>query len=98
MTEPFDPYYTWLGIHPEEQPANHYRLLGLKEFEDNPEAISHAADRQMAHLRTFQAGKHSVLSQELLNEVAAAKLCLLSPEKKSAYDEQLRQNRRARHQ
>jgi hypothetical protein len=91
MTEQFDPYYTWLGIRPEEQPANHYRLLGLIEFEDNAETIQNAADRQMAHLRTFQAGKHAMLSQKLLNEVAAAKLCLLVAAKKAEYDAGLRQ-------
>ena len=25
----FDPYHRWLGIPPEEQPADHYRLLGI---------------------------------------------------------------------
>jgi hypothetical protein len=86
MTEHFDPHYTWLGIRPEEQPPHHYRLLGLREFEENAETIQNAADRQMAHLRTFQAGTHAALSQKLLNEVAAAKVCLLVPEKKAAYD------------
>ena len=87
----FDPYYTWLSIPPAEQPANHYRLLGLPVFEADLDVIQHAADRQMAHLRVFQAGKNSDMSQRLLNEVAAAKVCLLTREKKAAYDEQLRQ-------
>ncbi len=26
---PFDPYYRWLSIPREEQPADHYRLLGI---------------------------------------------------------------------
>ena len=88
----FDPYHTWLGIPPEEQPPNHYRLLGVGLFESQPDVIASAADRQMGHLRTFQAGKHSELSQRLLNEVAAAKVCLLNPGKKAVYDEQLRQH------
>ncbi len=34
MSDPnFDPYHKWLGIPPDEQPANHYRLLGLELFE-----------------------------------------------------------------
>ena len=45
----------------------------------------------MGHLRTFQLGQHAALSQRLLNEVAAARLCLLNPHKKREYDEQLRQ-------
>lgn len=87
----FDPYYTWLGIRPEEQPPHHYRLLGLQLFEDNLDAIEHAADRQMAHLRTLQTGKHAELSQRLLNEVASAKVCLLNAQKKAAYDATLRE-------
>ncbi|MBN1394240.1 MAG: hypothetical protein JW959_04400 [Pirellulales bacterium] len=86
MERAFDPYHIWLGIPPEEQPPNHYRLLGVKPFECNADVIQNAADRQMAHLRTFQTGRHSEVSQLLLNEVAAAKICLLNPSRKSAYD------------
>ena len=46
MPEEFDPYYLWLGIPPEEQPPNHYRLLGLRQFEDNREVISYAVDQR----------------------------------------------------
>ncbi len=88
--EPFDPYYHWLGIPPDEQPPSHYRLLGIQPLEENREVIQNAADRQMAHLRTFQSGPHSAASQKLLNEVSTARVCLLSTEKKAAYDQQLR--------
>ncbi len=87
----FDAYHVWLGIPPQEQPPNHYRLLGIGLFEHQLDVIASVADRQMGHLRTFQTGKHSDLSQQLLNEVAAAKICLLNPAKKAIYDEQLRQ-------
>jgi len=90
MGQIFDPYYKWLGIPPEEQPANHYRLLGIRIFESDADVIQAAADQRMAHLRNYQAGKNSELSQRLLNEVAAARVCLLNAEKKAAYDEQLR--------
>ena len=89
-SEPFDPYYHWLGIPPEEQPPNHYRLLGIQPLEENREVIQNAADRQMAHLRTFQSGPRAAASQKILNEVSAARVCLLSPEKKAAYDQPLR--------
>ena len=91
MSESFDPYYHWLAIPPDEQPPNHYRLLALRVFEDNPEVIENAANQRMAHLRTFQTGKRSSFSQKLLNEVAAAKICLLNREKKSAYDARLQE-------
>jgi hypothetical protein len=89
MPQGFDPYHRWLGIPPEHQPPDYYRLLGLQLFEPQPDVIENAADRQMAYLRTFQTGPHAALSQELLNEVAAAKVCLLNPAKKAAYDRQL---------
>src|SRR5208282_5780086 len=90
MAESFDPYRKWLGIPKREQPANHYRLLALDWFEEDPEVIESAADRQMAHVRTYQSGRHADDSQRLLNELAAARVCLLNPEKKAAYDAQLR--------
>ncbi len=90
MSDSFDPYHRWLGIPSEDQPPNHYRLLGIDLFEDQPEVIEYAASRQMAHLRTFQVGPHAALSQRLINEVAAAKRCLLKAEKKAAYDGFLR--------
>ena len=90
MSEYFDPYYKWLAIPPEEQPPHHYRLLGaLQRFENDPDVIATAADQRMAHLRTFQAGKHGAISQQLLNEVATARVCLLNPTRKAAYDQQL---------
>ncbi len=86
----FDPYHTWLGIPPDEQPPNLYRLLGIRAFEAKLEAIEHACDQRMAHLRALQTGKYGALSQEILNEVAAARICLLHAEKKAAYDAELR--------
>lgn len=90
MPAQFDPYHRWLGIPAHEQPANHYRLLGINVFESDPNVIEAAADRQMGHLRSYQASQHSALSQELLNEVAAARVCLLDPTRKAEYDQSLR--------
>ena len=86
MPESFDPYLSWLGIRDPERPPNHYRLLGVAPFENDPEILAHAADRQMSHVRTFQAGRRSAESQRLLNELATAKVCLLNPKKKADYD------------
>ena len=90
MSPPFDPYHKWLGIPPEEQPPHHYRLLGIKPFETDPDVVEIAADQRMRHLRSFQAGKNGALSQKLLNEIAAAKVCLLDPGQRAEYDAQLR--------
>lgn len=86
MEAEFDPYLEWLGISKSEQPANHYRLLGVSVGEADSERIQNAADERMRHIRTFQIGKHGDVSQKLLNEIAAAKLLLLNPKRRAAYD------------
>ena len=86
MSDDFDPYHKWLSIRDPKRPPNHYRLLGLELFETDPDVIAEAAQRQMAHVRTFQLGPHSALSQKLLNELAAAKICLSDQHKKAEYD------------
>lgn len=90
MAEQFDGYYKWLGIPPKDQPPNHYRLLGVELFEDNAEVIETAAERQATYLHEVSSGPHVKESQKLLNEIAAARLCLLNPEKKAAYDVELK--------
>lgn len=90
MTAEFDPYYKWLGIPPREQPPTHYRLLGIEKFEPDLDVISNAADQRMTHIRSLQSGQRAALSQKLLNEISAARLCLLDPQAKAAYDAALR--------
>src|SRR5687768_8464896 len=90
MNAKFDPYYDWLGIPPADQPPHHYRLLGLQVFESNPRVIENAADRLMIQLRGFAAGPNGAQSQKLLNEIAAARACLLDDKRKAAYDKPLR--------
>jgi len=87
----FDPYYKWLGIPPDEQPPNHYRLLGIPLFTDDADVIANAADQRMLHLRSFQTGPRAALSQKLLNEIAQANACLLRAETKSTYDAALQE-------
>jgi len=86
MSEAFDPYHRWLGIPPKDQPPHHYRLLGIDLFEQDTEVIRDAAERQMAHVRNYQLGQHSSISQKILNELAAAKSCLVDRDKKAIYD------------
>ena len=90
MPESFDAYHKWLAIPPDEQPPNHYRLLGLRVFESDHDVIETAVDQRMMLLRTFQSGRHSALSQKLLNEIAAAKIALLDSQKKAAIDAELK--------
>ena len=86
----FDPYRKWLGIHLKDQPPNHYRILGLEVFEDDPDVIDAHANKQMAYLHGFATGPHGDLAEQLLNEIAKARLCLLHVDAKQAYDAQLR--------
>lgn len=90
MATDFDPYRKWLGIPPQYQPPNHYRLLGIELFEADADVIANAADQRAIHLKTFATGPYAPFSQRLLNEVAAARVCLLNPAEKAKYDSQLR--------
>lgn len=82
----FDPYFQWLGIPPQEQPADYYRLLGLRRFEADPFVIQSATEERMVVVRTYQTGPRAPYTQKLLNELASAKLCLLDPYSKAEYD------------
>jgi hypothetical protein len=84
--EQFDPYREWLGIQPHEHPVDHYRLLGVARFETNLDLIGSAADERMGMIRKFQAGPRGPHTQQILNELASARGCLLNPQDKSAYD------------
>jgi len=90
MTEHFDPYYKWLGISPQNQPPDLYRLLALERFEEDPEVIEAAANRQMTYIQGCATGPYVEHSQKILNEIAAARLCLLNSCRKAEYDSVLR--------
>lgn len=89
MNDTFDPYYKWLGIKPKDQPPNHYRLLGVELFESDVDVIENAADQRMRHMRSLQTGANADASQRILNEVAAARVCLTDPIKRAEYDRRL---------
>ena len=91
MSDAFDPYYIWLGIPPDDQPPNHYRLLGIELFEASGEVIEAAANRQMAYMQEVSSGEeHIDEAQKILGELSKARVCLLNGEKKTAYDADLR--------
>ena len=94
--QPFDPYQQWLGILPEEQPANYYRLLFLSDFESNEEVIDTAAERTLAYLRQCGTHEHDPEAQALMNKIGNIRLCLLDPFQKAAYDEELRKQQDGR--
>ena len=85
-----DPYRDWLGLASARRPPTHYELLGVEQYEDDPDRLHQAALAQIAKLRKYQTGKHSDLTQELMNEISQARICLLDVDKKADYDLQLR--------
>lgn len=89
----FDPYRKWLGIPEDQRPPNHYQLLGIATDEQDPEVIEAAAVRQSAFVRNFQSGKYGAEATRILTEIAAARLCLLDPAKRSRYDAELNPRR-----
>ncbi len=90
MPEAFDPYCSWLGIPPAEQPADYYRLLGISRFESSTEVIANAADRQIRHIESFKSGAQAKEAQSLLKKLEVARACLLDVEKKCIYDRAIR--------
>ena len=56
MPNAFDTYPKWLRIPPKDQSPNHYRLLGIDQFEADPDAMKAAAEQPIAYVRTYQLG------------------------------------------
>lgn len=84
-----DVYKEWLGIPDGPRPPDHYELLRIVRFEDDPEKIRGHYKKLNAHVRKYATGQYSVQSQELLNELAKAMLCLTDSVRKRDYDESL---------
>ena len=90
MSTEFDPYQQWLGIADSKARPNHYRLLGLRIFEDQPDAISAAAARLGGQVMSHLTGEHLSAAQRMLVEIETARRALLDPQAKAAYDTALR--------
>lgn len=86
----FDPYLEWLKIPVERRPPTHYELLGLPDFESESAHIHTAVMERMALVRRYQLGEHSDIVVQLLGELSGAFNCLSDPQRRQAYDEQLR--------
>jgi hypothetical protein len=68
---------------------DYYQLLRLKKFEDNVGLVRERYRKMNAHVRKFASGDYAVPSQELLNELAKAMLCLTDSRRKREYDASL---------
>ena len=88
MAEAFNPYREWLGL--EMARPNYYELLSVPLFEPDIEVVVLAADRAATRVRSFRPGANAAAWSHLLDEIHAAKECLLSDNEKVDYDRKLR--------
>jgi len=84
-----DVYRDWLGIKETARPLDFYQLLRLERFEDNIDRIRRHYRKLNAHTRKYSTGKYAELSQQVLNELARAMLCLTDAKRKADYDASL---------
>lgn len=84
-----DVYKEWLGIPEGERPPDHYTLLRLVQFEDDAEKVQKNYKKLNGHVRKYATGQYQQQSQDLMNEMARAMLCLTDPDRKREYDESL---------
>jgi hypothetical protein len=86
MAEQLDVYRDWLGVKDTERPLNHYQLLRVAKFEDDAEKIRTNYRKLNAHVRKYASGQYAAQSQQVLNELAKAMLCLTDVQRKREYD------------
>lgn len=84
-----DVYKEWLGIPEGDRPPDYYTLLRLVQFEDDTSRIQANYRKLNTHVRKYATGQYLKESQDLLNELAKAMLCLTDPDSKREYDESL---------
>jgi len=82
--------HEWLAIPAEEQPADHYRLIGASRFEADMNIIVSCAEQRLRFLRQFDSEEHRAIAGEVTGLVEAARNTLLSPTSKRNYDASLR--------
>jgi hypothetical protein len=86
VAKAFDPYRDWLGLDGPSGAINHYRLLGLKLFEADPQKIAAAADATIGRIKKVQTASHQPEQQQLLSRLVAARRQLLDAESRARYN------------
>jgi len=89
MAEHFNSYYTFLGLDEELTSPSYYQLLRLKDQESDPDKIHAAAAKAATRVRGHRPGEHAGQWSKLLDEIQAAKDCLLDANRRQAYDQNL---------
>ncbi|MAV37209.1 MAG: hypothetical protein CMJ59_17330, partial [Planctomycetaceae bacterium] len=88
MTQ-FNPYHEWLALDPQTTSFNYYRLLGLEDLEQDPEAIHTALEQTLQRVRACDPGAHAKRWASLIEEIEQAGKCLTDEWDKGDYDRQL---------
>ena len=87
-----DRYSQWLGIEEGARPPDHYTLLGIERFCSNADLIDTAAHRRLDLLDRYSlAGSRESRDacQEMMNEVARARVVLMNLQRREEYNRQL---------
>ena len=78
-------YRDWLHITPEQIPPDHYTVLGLPRFVHDEGRLKEAIQERVRIVRP-RCLKYPELGTALLNEIAAAGVCLGQRQSREAYD------------
>src|SRR6185503_4910621 len=73
-------------LDPQIERPDVYELLGIQPSETQEKVIASAADRAASRVRSHRPGPHAAEWANLLDEIAAAKKCLLDPTSRRQYD------------
>ncbi|HWB10000.1 MAG TPA: hypothetical protein VG826_12280 [Pirellulales bacterium] len=89
MSQDFNPYREWLGVTSSSPSPSYYELLGLGPLEGDVAKIDSAYQRQSNQLAARLSGSQAMLAQRLMGELAEARMTLMTPTAKRAYDQAL---------
>ena len=87
-----DFYTKWLDVRPGPRPPDYYTLLGVEVFCRDLDAIEHATRQQLTRLDDFALHpdrKTRDAVQNMMNEVARARVDLVNPQRRLDYDRRL---------
>jgi hypothetical protein len=87
-----DFYTKWLDVRPGPRPPDYYTLLGVEVFCRDLDAIEHATRRRLTRLDDFALHPNRETRdavQNMMNEVARARVDLVNPGRRLDYDRRL---------
>lgn len=85
----FNPYREWLQIQSAAATPDYYTLLDLRPLESDSAQINAGFQRQAARIAPHLSGIQGSLAQRLMSELAEARVTLLTPTARRAYDQAL---------